>query len=245
MDLTGQVVSHRLLAVWLLSAAGGLSISSRSIAQEASANLRESEIVVSATGSVALEPDHAVILFAVVTRDPRAERAAEANAEIMAAVLDTLERLGFSRDSVPTFRYTVRPEYETDRGRRRVVGHVAEAIRQVEETDLASVGAVIDAVLAGGASEVPSISFRSKRRQAARLEALRKAMDAARMEADAIARAAGGRVGRLLEASTAPVLVAPTQRVEVAALRAGTEISPPALTVSATVTVRWQFVPNL
>lgn len=111
--------------------------------------------------------------------------------------------------------------------------------------DLARVGAVIDAALGAGATNISGIRFESTRREPARLEALAKAVQAARREAEAIARAAGGRLGALLEASTAgPVLYAPRAEMALRTMAADTPIAPPALEVTATVTARWAFVPQ-
>ena len=52
---------------------------------------------------------------------------------------------------------------------------------------------MIDAALGAGATNIAQLTFESSKREAARLEALARAVQRARREAEAIARASGGR----------------------------------------------------
>lgn len=202
------------------------------------------EIVVSATRSVDLAPDYAELYVGVTTRDADAGRAGEQHARIAQAVRAALRALRFAAESLPTIGYQVRPEYE--RPRNRPVGYTVESRIQVRVHDLTRVGPVIDAALGAGANMVSGLTFESTRRDAARLEALASAMQAAREEAEAMARAAGGRLGALLEASSGGPAYPRAQRevMALASMQAETPITPGTLEISATVTTRWEFVPN-
>jgi uncharacterized protein YggE len=201
------------------------------------------EIVVTATRSVDLAPDYASVQIGVRTRDPDAARAAQQHAAIATAVRGALTSLGFAAESLPTVSYSVQPEYDPQRN--RPTGYSVHSSIEIHIHDLARVGRVIDAALAAGANGVQGLSFQSTRRDAARLQAIERAVQAAREEAAVAARAAGGRLGALLEANTGETAIPLRRtRMEAAMLVAETPIEPGALEVTATVTTRWEFVPN-
>ncbi len=200
------------------------------------------EIMVTGTGTVTLSPDYAVVQLSVVTRGVQAARAGQENARVMTAVRAALRSLlGVPEDSLPTVAYSVDTQYERD----RPIGYQARSAIEAHARDLARVGAVIDAALNAGATNVSGIRFESTKGEAGRLEAVARAVQAARREAEAIARAAGGRLGALLGIATSGPIAYPMR--EMAAVRAmavETPIAPPGLEVTATVSARWAFVPQ-
>lgn len=200
------------------------------------------EITVTTTRSVDLAPDHAVLYLGVTTRDADAARAGEQHARISQSVRAALGALGFGPESLPTIGYTVRPEY--DRDRNRPIGYSAQSRIQVRVHEFTRVGRVIDAALGAGANVISGLSFESTRSDRARLDALARAVAAAREEAEAIARAAGGRLGALLEANTEGVGFARAGREVMmrAAAEVETPITPGTLEITATVTTRWEFI---
>jgi len=204
---------------------------------------RAAEIAVTGSGTVRLSPDYATVQFSVVTRDAQAARAAEANARAMSAVRAALQaRLSVPGDSLPTVWYAVSAEY--DRGRQ--VGYQAQSVVAARVRDLSRVGAAIDAALEAGATGIQGIQFGSSRREAAQQEALAQAVRDAQRQAEAMAAAAGGRLGSLISMSTlgaGPEPPVPVMRA-VQAMEAETPIAPPVLEVTATVSARWRFVPR-
>ena len=202
------------------------------------------EIAVTATGSVDLSPDYAVLQVGVITRDAQAGRAGEQNARIATAVRAALRQLlRVPDDSLPSVGYSVVTDYDRDR---RPAGYAARNVLEARVRDLAQVGRAVDAALAAGATQIAGIQFESTKRESARLNALARAVETARREAEAMARAAGGRLGPLIEASSAgPAFPIRRARQEAMALAAvETPIVPPELTVEATVTARWVFIPQ-
>jgi uncharacterized protein YggE len=210
-------------------------------AQEGPTARRAPEIVVSGTGTVTLSPDYAVVQVSVVTRSDQASQAGSENARLMSAVRAALKSLlRVPDDSLPTVAYSVDTEY--DRGRPN--GYQARSVLEAK-TSLTQVGAAIDAALAAGATNISELRFESTKRESARLEALARAVQSAHREAEAIARASGGRLGALINASTTgPVAFAGPQMRAAMASSAETNIAPPSLEVSATVTARWAYVPE-
>src|SRR5205085_4390815 len=106
---------------------------------------------------------------------------------------------GFPIDSVRTVSFTVTPTYDYQRGQ-KPVDYRAMASIELTVRNLDKVGAVMDTALAAGVTQIPAISFDSDSATAARNVAFARAMALARSDAESIAKAAGGRRGRLLSA---------------------------------------------
>jgi uncharacterized protein YggE len=137
----------------------------------------------------------------------------------------------------------------TTDGFRRDTNFVASNAVLVRTSQLALIPRVIDTVLAEGATNVAELRFWARGAEEARLTAMGDATRRARQHADALARAAGGRVGRLLEWSTDPPRdrdANPFGRLSgVVVTGVGgdpTPIQAPAVSVVVTVYTRWEFI---
>jgi len=209
------------------------------------------EISTSASGEARVQPDRASIQFAVETRPATAAKAGADNAKRQKAVLDTLKKLGLVEGQLSTSGYSVAPEMRYDGKQPQVVGYVARNVVQADVRRIEQAGMLIDAALGAGANVVNSLRFYSSKADEARRVALADAVAKARSDADAMARAAGGTLGTLLELSTA----GSPRRVygeEVAFARSAagtadatpTPIDPGEQTISVFVSARWAFVPG-
>jgi uncharacterized protein YggE len=206
-------------------------------------------VVTSAQGEARVTPDRATIFIGVETRGSTAARASADNARKQRSVIDTLRVLGVAASDIATVSYNVSPEqrYRPEQGDTvpKVVGYVVSNTVRVEVRALAQLGALIDAALAKGANAINSLQFYSSNEDAARRSALAAAVERARGDAAALAAAAGGNLGELLEVSSSagfpprPYAAVMARRVDAAE---ATPISPGEQTVTVTVTARWKFV---
>lgn len=204
-------------------------------------------LTVTGSGEDVVVPDRARISLGVSTQAPTAAEAAQQNARAQQAVLDAVRGLGIAAEQITTSGYNVSPvsEYNQATRRTRITGYSVENTVTVELRRIDQVGPVLDAVLAKGANTISSLQFYSSQAEVSRRRALARAVERARADADAMAAAAGGHVGELLELSSAgefrprPVMMA---MARVAAAPAATPISEGTETVTATVTARWRFV---
>lgn len=238
MSVTASLIA---LAVALVSASGLR-------AQPADAAATAPEVSASANGEVKAGPDRATILFSVETRAATAAEASADNATRQRAVLAALRAAGLAEADVGTVSYTITPnmEYDQARGASRVAGYIARNTVRAEVRELARIGRVIDAAIQAGANEVSSLQFATSRAEALRLDALRAAMTQACREASALAVAAGGTLGPLVQASTseAPNYPPPMPMLRAEARQADTPITPEEVSVSVSVSTRWRFVPR-
>ena len=209
------------------------------------------QIITNAQGEAIVTPDRATINFAVETRAPTAAVAGADNAHRLRAVMDTLRKLGIPAEMIRTGGYNVFPEqvYEANKPP-RISGYVAHNTIRVDVRNLELVGKLIDGALASGSNSVGSLSFMSSRIDEVRRQALTDAVSRARLDAEAMARAAGGGIGQLIELSASydnprPIPYGPQMmqaRAKVADVE--TPISPGEQTVTASVSARWSFVSN-
>ena len=161
-------------------------------------------LVTSGQGEAKVAPDRASLLVNVQTRGITAASTASENAQKTRAVLDALAKLGLPREQLGTEGYTVSPElrYEKDGGSPKVTGYVVTNTVKAETRRVEQAGAMIDAALGAGANMINSLSFYASSIDVPRREAIVAAVTSARADADAMARAAGGSLGNLLEMST-------------------------------------------
>jgi uncharacterized protein YggE len=201
-----------------------------------------SQITAAGTGEAHASPDRAVIQIGIEVQETSASAAASANAALVAAVMDTLRSLGFPAESLPMVAYGVTPIYDRSAGTRTLSGYNAHASIRITINELNRLGGILDAALAAGANDVPHIQFEASDEAVARRAALTEAVAQARADAAVLAAAAGGRLGKLIELST---VGGGGGTVMMRAARAGElTITPPDVVIRASVTGRWEFLPN-
>lgn len=212
------------------------------------------EISVSGRGEVRQPADRVLVSFSVETRDPSASAAATANSRRMASMSTALQSAGVAKTDIVTAGYSVRQEMQHDprTGRPQNSGFVASNSVRVEVRKLDEIGRIIDAGLSGGATQVLTSQLGPLDPGDARRRALELAVVEARREAETIARAAGGTLGRLIFLTSSPSNIPMyrgdmMQEVQLSATAGGsvTPFSPREIVIGATAMGRWEFIPGL
>ncbi|MFN2635510.1 MAG: SIMPL domain-containing protein [Gemmatimonadaceae bacterium] len=206
------------------------------------------QITVSARAEVKVTPDRGTIQVSVQTRGATAAAAAAENASKQQAVFAALRALGLGADQLSTVNYNVYPEQRYVEGKDPIiVGYNVTNTILVEIRQLSQVGPVIDAALGHGANMVTSLQFFASNTESARRTAIAAAIEKARGDAEAAARAARGSLGGLLEISIAGSSPLPPRPMimmrGVAASQEATPINPGDETLTVEVNTRWRFVP--
>ena len=191
-------------------------------------------------------PDKATIVLGVETRSKTPAAAASANADRMTKIRAALTRMGVAEKDISTARYSLYFE----QGRTPAdTQYVATNMITVMTRQLDQVGRIIDTGLGAGANNINSLLYDLTDRNAAEAGALGDAVADARRQAEVMATAAGGRLGDLIELGTQQSQYQPFAAETVAYRRlsaqaAPTPVSPGTVTVTASVTARWRFVPG-
>jgi uncharacterized protein YggE len=223
----------------------GFLLAAPAAAQTSSAPSDPPYIETVGTGQRRVAPDRANVHLIIETRAPTAAGAAAQNTRAVTAVVDTLRRAGLD-SGVTTSSYHVGPNYEPspERMEPRRTGYLARTVLRVRMTRLDEVGRVIDMGLAKGATGVEAVYFESSRVEDERRAALAEAAAAARRDAEVLARAMGGSLGRMISISTAgandPRRINMMYGMEGAAMRT-TAITPNEIVIAAAVVTRWLF----
>jgi uncharacterized protein YggE len=218
----------------LVALAGAVGLPDLAGAQDASA--APDTVTVNGVGSVAAVPDEAQMSFGAETRRPTAESAVAANADAMRKIVNALRQAG-GRE-LQTQWVSVYP-YTDDTG--QVDGYAASnSVSAV--SDVADAPALIDAAAGAGANQISGPGLSSTNAEALHRQALAKAVDDARLSADALAKAAGrslGSITAIVEAGAqAPE---PMYRTAAAAADSSTPIVPGEQETTATVSVTFSL----
>jgi uncharacterized protein len=185
-------------------------------------------------------PDQAWVSIAAEARAATPAEAQRMGAAAMTAVQSALTKAAIPADVVRTTGYSLRPDMEYVNGRGRVRGYIANNQIEVRVDDLATLGTVIDAAGASGATSMSGLRFDVKDRATVEREALRLAVQDAMARARAIAAGAGATLGPILrideQGAAPPPIPAMTMRL---ASEAGptTPVSPGEIEIRAQVTL--------
>ena len=207
------------------------------------------QIAVTGRGEVKVSPDRATIQVSVQTRAVSAAAAASENATKQQSVLMALRTLGLQNDQLSTINYNVYPEQRYEQGKEPVIVayNVTNTIL-VDVRTLNQVGPVIDAALSHGANMIASLQFYASNTETARRSAIATAIEKARADAEAAARAAHGSLGSLLEINIGAYSPPPPRPMMMARVAGGvaqmdsTPINPGEETLSVEVSTRWRFI---
>jgi uncharacterized protein YggE len=222
-------------------------------AEQTSAASPAPQIIASGDAEILLPPERASFSIGILTSAQTAAMAGEDNARVSKDVLAALEHAGVKREDITGSRLGVAAHWEYDDKNRqpRRSGFDAKNAIQISTVNLTRIGNYIDAALSAGATDVSDIIFSAKDIAEARRRALDQAVVAARSDADAMARAAGGALGDLMLLSTERVNSEPGVRMEEITVTAArqvrgpvnTTIIPNQIKITARVIARWNFVP--
>lgn len=208
------------------------------------------QISVTGRGEIKVSPDRATIQISVQTRAATAAAAAAENATKQQSVMTALRALGLGNDQLSTINYNVYPEQRYEQGKEPVtVAYNVTNTILVDVRKLNQVGPVIDAALAHGANMITSLQFYASNTEAARRSAIGIAIEKARADAEAAARAARGSLGTLLGIDIVGYSPPPPRPMMVkqmagGAAQADTPINPGEETLSVEVNTRWRFLPG-
>jgi len=198
---------------------------------------------------VRVAPDKAIVLANVVTNASTAGAAAADNSRRVAAVIAKLREAGITTSQVTNGAYTIGQEFANgDRDKPR--GFTARNVIRVEVPSVATVGKIIDAAIAGGATEVSPVQFSAPNLREAQADAMRLAVANMRRDAEILAEAAGGSLGRLLSitggagSSGYRSLDGVALATSAARVSGPTNLQPNDIVVYASASGRWEFIPR-
>jgi uncharacterized protein len=234
---------------WTAAGAQGAAVAPGSESPSAA----QPEIMANGRGEVRLAPTYAAVIVNISTRASTAVAAAAENAQKVQAVMRALRASGLSEKDITTAGYNLQQDYDYRPDRRpEPSGFTANTSIRGEIRRLENLGRVIDSVIAAGATGISGVQYFAANTEEARRSAMAQAVREARTDADVLARAAGGSLGRLIALNSGGVsqpfpremLAMAGGNVMSRSAGAPTNMVPAELNVIAMVSGRWEFIPG-
>lgn len=175
------------LAVAVALLAGGADAATKSTAATTDT------VTVTGTGTVTAVPDQASFSFTVQTKAATAAAALTRNGADTRAVIAAVEKAGVAEADVQTAQVSLDPVQSSDGT--SIVGYTASDTITVTKLAIAKAGAVVDAAVGAGATDVSGPSLTLSSQDALYAQALKAAVSQAKTKATVLAGAAGRTLG--------------------------------------------------
>ena len=203
-----------------------------------------SKLTVQGDGKVTASPDMATIVLGVETQNASAAGAVRENAGLMNKTINALRAAGIAENNIQTssFSLTTMPQDQPKMASEKPKAPVFLATNQVtvKLNNTTEVGRVLDAAVSAGSNSIQQVSFDLRDPRPQNDKAMTLAIEDARRQAEVAAKAAGVKLGRVLEITEGYGYVAPTAKSALFA-DISTPIQPGQLEVSASVTVIYEI----
>ena len=200
---------------------------------------RTPSVRASGEGVVAAMPELVRINLTISTPANTAQEATDQNATTSLAVSNRVKALIGTSGEIRTVSYSVIPNYRTTPPNiQTLIGFTANNTLEVTAYDLNLAGKIVDAAVQAGATSISGLRFGLKDSDPQRRDALKRATQAARANATAIAEGLSVRLGSILaaaEGSSASVFNPTDARAGIAAT--ATTFDTGLVEVRATVTL--------
>ncbi|PIN91621.1 hypothetical protein COU56_05090, partial [Candidatus Pacearchaeota archaeon CG10_big_fil_rev_8_21_14_0_10_31_9] len=204
-------------------------------------------VSVSGNSEVFSQPDLVSVYISVETTNLSAEDSKNANSEISKKVAEELGSLGFEDSEIETVQYNIYPDYSWETGQQRLNGYKTINQLKVKTDDFDLTGKIVDAAVDNGALvSYINFEFTQETENALKVQTIEAATKDAKTKAEAVARGADKKLGKLVSISTNDYYYSPYPLYAMAegdsasdnsidARKAATQISPQELAVSASV----------
>ena len=148
-----------------------------------------SEMSVTGTGRIKLQPDFASINLNVETSSKNLDEAQSSNASLVQDLMEVFKEHSIDKSDITTNGYYINPEFNYfNQG---FVKHKVSNQLKVKVRDIENVGKIIDAAVAAGANTVSGIQFGVEDSAAAYNQALAGAVEVAKQKAVVLSKASG------------------------------------------------------
>lgn len=198
-------------------------------------------VTVTGTAEISVPPDAATLSIMIQEVSPSPSEAASETSGVTSAVRAALKEIGIAESAVRQTDYWVGPNWVYPDSGRTLDGYAARLEILVETQELSQVGEIVHAAVGAGAWSIGQIEYTSTTLPQARREALSRAVEQARLDAEAVAEAAGGELGALQYLTTEDGR--PGVTIRGGSARPRVEMATPKdLTIEATVRGQWTLV---
>ncbi len=207
-------------------------------------------ITINGEGKVTAIPDIAQISLGIQTDKLTVVEAQKENTDKMNKIIDELKKMGIETKDIKTTNYSIYPRYDWSDGRQILRGYVISQNVTVKIRDLEKVGAIVDKAGNLGANEVGGLNFTIDEPEQLRQEAREKALANAKEKAEALAKIAGVKLGKLVSFNESDYAPTPIYRdyalksldVGLAQEAAAPTVEPGSQDITVNVTVTYEVL---
>lgn len=159
-------------------------------------------IVTTGDATVKVKPDVAIITVGAVAQAPTAAEAQTAVADRVAKILQRAKDLGIADKDTKNAGYNIQPQYASGPNQApKITGYQATQQISLTYRNVDGAGKALDALVQGDAANTISIRLTLDDPKSAQADARKMAIDDARSKADAMAKAAGVSLGKVIAIS--------------------------------------------
>lgn len=156
---------------------------------------------VTGEGKVFIKPDIATTTVGVQVNGPTVKQAQQDLNTKINQVSSAVKKVGIADKDIQTTNYSIYPTYNYQNGSQRITGYSASTQLTIKARDIDKINDVIDAATAAGANTVGGVTFDVDDKTVAQNEARQRAVAEAKTKAEAAAKAAGFRLGKIVNYS--------------------------------------------
>lgn len=202
-------INKPLAAIVIAAAAMGLTACATQPTAAPAANVSVDNksfntIQVQSTEKVKVVPDMAEVNYSVSTQAADPKAAQETNTQDVNKVIDFLKKAGVDEKSIQTSNYGLNPIYDYNAGQ-KITGYEMRTGIIVSDLPMDKLGTLVASSIEAGINNIDHIAYMSSKFDESYQEALKKAVSASKVKADAIAAASGvtlGTITNVVELST-------------------------------------------
>lgn len=151
-------------------------------------------------GKVPATPDIATLALGIISTSANAKDAQNQANQTINKITDDLKKQGIETKDIKTTGYNLNPTYDFSSGRQKITGYQVSINLEVKVRDFEKINSVIDTATADGANLVGGLQFSVNEEKLKELqqEAREQAVKEAKQKAESLAKAAGIRLGRIV-----------------------------------------------
>ncbi len=241
-DSAGAVVLFFVLLFAYTKLAGPIPFSLNSVT-----TAKSDTFSVSGEGKVTMMPDIAIVSAGVTAQGQSVTKVQQELNTKINAVSAAVKKLGVDDKDIKTSYYNISPTYDYSSSTQRITGYQANSNLTIKVRKIDTVNGVIDAATTQGANEVGGVHFDVDDKTKAENQARIAAVADAKSKADAAAKAAGFKLGRVINysegggSSPRPMMYDAVKSLPISGGGEPTQVEPGSSELSVSVTLSYEI----
>ncbi len=199
---------------------------------------------VTGEGKSSITPNQATVSVGVQAKGDSAEQVKNQMNLTINKVTDAIKALGIDSKDIQTSNFNVSPSYDYPAGVQKINGYMASTNLTVKVHEISKANQVLDTAIANGATQAGGVQLDNSDQTQAESEARTQAIANAKKKAEATAKAAGFRLGKLINYSEGGSPIRPyalDKAVNSSAGSAPTQIEPGQNEITVTVNLSYEI----